>query len=37
MMYRQGDVLLRRVDVGDAELEPAPADPRGLVLAEGEA
>lgn len=36
MMYRQGDVLLRRIDVAEAAIEPAPIDPRGLVLAEGE-
>jgi len=33
-LVRQGDVLLLRTDrTGD---EPAPKDPRGLVLAEGE-
>lgn len=35
-MYRQGDVLLLPVRAGDEDLEPVPADPRGLVLAEGE-
>ncbi len=36
-MYRQGDVLLVRMPCAKmAELENAPADPRGLVLAEGE-
>lgn len=34
MMIRQGDVLLIKTDrTGD---QPAPKDPRGLVLAEGE-
>ncbi len=35
-MFRQGDVLLVPVAAKDSELEAAPADPRGLVLAEGE-
>lgn len=34
-MVRQGDVLLKRVDAKLRELEKAPADARGLVLAEG--
>lgn len=33
---RQGDVFLVRVSVADDRLEAAPADRRGLVLAEGE-
>ncbi len=36
LQYRQGDVLLLAVPLRTAELEDAPADPRGLVLAEGE-
>lgn len=35
-MVRQGDVLLKRVDVKIKDLTPAPKDARGLVLAEGE-
>lgn len=35
-MVRQGDVLLVPVTVDAIEIEAAPADPRGLVLAEGE-
>lgn len=35
-MVRQGDVLLIPVQVAKRDLEPAPTDPRGLVLAEGE-
>ena len=35
-MYRQGDVLLMPVAARDEDLESAPQDPRGLVLAEGE-
>lgn len=35
-MARQGDVLLMRISAKAAELEPAPKDARGLVLAEGE-
>jgi len=35
-MVRQGDVLLIPVKAQDSEMEPAPTDPRGLVLAEGE-
>lgn len=35
-MVRQGDVLLIPVEANLRELEPAPSDPRGLVLAEGE-
>jgi hypothetical protein len=36
ILVRQGDVLLKRVTVKATELEPAPVDPRGLVLADGE-
>ena len=36
MPVRQGDVLLLPIEADDAKLEPAPKDPRGLVLAEGE-
>ena len=35
-MIRQGDVLLVPVPAQPDTLEPAPKDPRGLVLAEGE-
>ena len=35
-MYRQGDVLLIPIKASIESLEPALADPRGLVLAEGE-
>lgn len=35
-MIRQGDVLLRRINATAKDLKPEPADPRGLVLAEGE-
>lgn len=35
-MVRQGDVLLIPIKVQKKDLEPAPLDPRGLVLAEGE-
>lgn len=36
-MVRQGDVLLvRRSDVNEKDLTPAPKDARGVVLAEGE-
>lgn len=35
--YRQGDVLLIGVpDSSEYDVEPAPKDPRGMVLAEGE-
>ncbi len=33
---RQGDVLLLPIKAPAKDLEPAPKDPRGLVLAEGE-
>jgi len=37
IIVRQGDVLLRSIPAPDAsELESAPKDTRGLVLAEGE-
>ena len=35
-MIRQGDVLLMRVTKVDGEIEDAPKDARGIVLAEGE-
>jgi hypothetical protein len=35
-MARQGDVLVIKIDDAPPGAEPAPADPRGLVLAEGE-
>lgn len=35
-MFRQGDVLLIQVNIAVKDLEPAPEDARGLVLAEGE-
>lgn len=36
-MYQQGDVLLFTVEAVPAEAKPRKTDPRGLVLAEGEA
>ena len=36
-MYRQGDVLIVRVDSTPTNLEPVRRDPRGVILAEGEA
>jgi hypothetical protein len=36
-MYRQGDVLICAVDAAPNNLTPVPRDPRGVVLAEGEA
>jgi len=36
-MYQQGDVLLVAVDAVPAGAKPCKTDPRGLVLAEGEA
>jgi hypothetical protein len=36
-MYQQGDVLLLSVDAVPAGAKPRKTDPRGLVLAEGEA
>lgn len=36
-VYQQGDVLLFAVDVLPTEAKPRKTDPRGLVLAEGEA
>jgi hypothetical protein len=37
IMYRQGDVFLMRVDgAAPIDIEPKPADGRGIVLAEGE-
>ncbi len=35
-LVRQGDVLLMPVDKLPAGLDPAPPDPRGMVVAEGE-
>ncbi len=36
MLVRQGDVLMIPIKVNLKDLEAAPPDPRGLVLAEGE-
>jgi hypothetical protein len=36
-IYQQGDVLLVRVEAISQAAKPCKADPRGLVLAEGEA
>jgi hypothetical protein len=33
---RQGDVFIERLEGDEPETDPAPKDPRGLVLAEGE-
>jgi hypothetical protein len=35
-IVRQGDVLLEQIEKMPADIEPAPTDARGIVLAEGE-
>jgi hypothetical protein len=36
MLKRQGDVLFKKFETKPEDLDPAPKDARGLVLAEGE-